>query len=73
MVLHTNGTCGFATGISSADYPVFVEQAAASSGPVYRVYAGPRPTREEADKLAAKLKAGGQSVLVVDLSGLAGG
>ena len=64
---------GFATRIREADYPVFVIKAAASSGAVYRVCVGPRPTRDEADKLAARLKADGQNVMVFDLSGLAGG
>jgi DedD protein len=63
----------FATRIREADYPVFVIKAAAPSGAVYRVCAGPRPTRDEADKLAARLKADGQNVMVFDLSGLAGG
>jgi DedD protein len=63
----------FAARVREADYPVFVIKAAASSGAVYRVCAGPRPTRDEADKLAAKLKADGQNVMVFDLSGLAGG
>ncbi|MCP3999592.1 MAG: SPOR domain-containing protein [Gammaproteobacteria bacterium] len=64
---------GFASSISEAEYPVFVKRAAASSGAVFRVYAGPRTTREEADKLAARLVADGQSVMVVDLSGAGGG
>jgi DedD protein len=63
----------FAAGVREADYPVFVIKAASSSGAVYRVCAGPRPTRDEADKLAARLKADGQNVMVFDLSGLAGG
>jgi DedD protein len=63
----------FAARVREADYPVFVIKAAASSGAVYRVCAGPRPTRDEADKLAARLKADGQNVMVFDLSGLAGG
>jgi DedD protein len=63
----------FAARVREADYPVFVIKAAASSGAVYRVCAGPRPTRDEADKLAARLKADGQTVMVFDLSGLAGG
>jgi DedD protein len=63
----------FAARVREADYPVFVIKAAAPSGAVYRVCAGPRPTRDEADKLAARLKADGQNVMVFDLSGLAGG
>ena len=63
----------FATKVEAADYPVFVMRAAANGGAVYRVCAGPRPTREAAEKLAAKLAAEGQSVMVFDLGGLGSG
>jgi DedD protein len=63
----------FAAKVEAADYPVFVIRAAANGGAVYRVCAGPRPTREAADKLAAKLAAEGQSVMVFDLGGLGSG
>ena len=63
----------FAARVSEADYPIFVMKAATNGGAVYRVCAGPRPTREGADKLAAKLAADGQSVMVFNLGGSGGG
>jgi DedD protein len=62
----------FAARVSEADYPIFVMKAATNGGAVYRVCAGPRPTREGADKLAAKLAADGQSVMVFNLGGSGG-
>ncbi len=64
---------GFASGLSKKGYPVFVVRGTAGSNEVYRVYAGPRPSRPEAETLADKLKRDGQSVLVVDLEARAGG
>jgi DedD protein len=64
---------GFAARVSESDYPIFVMKAATNGGAVYRVCAGPRPTREGADKLAAKLAADGQSVMVFNLGGSGGG
>jgi len=64
---------GFAGATREAGYPVFVIRAAVSNATVFRVYAGPRPTREEADKLAAKLAADGRSVMVVKLGGTGSG
>ena len=64
---------GFASGLSSKGYAVFVVRGSANAAEIYRVYAGPRPTRPEAETLAAKLKGEGQAVLVVDLEARAGG
>ena len=63
----------FAGSIRDAGYPVFVIHGRSGAGSVYRVYVGPESTRPDAEKLAARLKASGQSVMVVDLSGLANG
>lgn len=63
----------FAGSIRDAGYPVFVIHGRSGSASVYRVYVGPESTRPDAEKVAARLKASGQSVMVVDLSGLANG
>jgi len=63
----------FATGLRDKGYPVFVVRGAADKNEVYRVFAGPRPTRSDAEELAARLKKAGQNVLVVDLEARAGG
>ncbi|MGI9291351.1 MAG: SPOR domain-containing protein [Gammaproteobacteria bacterium] len=60
---------GFAGSLQGAGYEVFVIRGSSSSGAVYRVYAGPRDSREAADELAVRLAREGQSVMVVDLSG----
>ena len=57
----------FAKTVGAAGYDIMMIQAASSGGLKYRVYAGPEKTRAEAEKLAARLQAEGQSVLVVDL------
>jgi cell division septation protein DedD len=64
---------GFAGSLKNAGYAVFVIRGAASSGSVYRVYAGPRDTRKEAEALAQRLAKEGQSVMVIDLAGQQGG
>ncbi len=63
----------FADATRNSGYSVFVIRAAVANATVYRVYVGPRATREEADKLAAKLAADGQSVMVVKLGGSGNG
>jgi len=62
----------FALTIRKEGFEVFLTRAAASSGAVYRVYAGPRPTRDAADKLSAVLAGSGRSVMVVDLNAQGG-
>lgn len=57
----------FAGSIGQAGFPVFVVRGAARQGPVYRVYAGPRPTRDEAEAMSGKLRAKGHNGLIVDL------
>jgi cell division septation protein DedD len=64
---------GFAGSLKNAGYAVFVIRGAASSGAVYRVYAGPKDTRKEAEALAQRLAKEGQSVMVIDLAGQQGG
>jgi DedD protein len=58
---------GFAGSVQSSGYPVFVVKGAAAAGEVYRVYAGPKETRADAEQLAARLAREGQSVMVIDL------
>jgi DedD protein len=58
---------GFASSVKKSGYPVFVVQGAVAGGSVYRVYAGPRDSRSEAEKLAGQLAKEGQSVMVVEL------
>ncbi len=57
----------FAAGLSGEGYAVFVLQAKTAAGTVYRVNAGPRTTREAAEKLAAVISKSGHSVMVVEL------
>jgi DedD protein len=71
--LSRDNAVGFAASIREGGYPVFVVQGVATAGAVYRVYVGPKDSRREAEGLAARLAADGQSVLVVDLAGSAGG
>ena len=58
----------YALAVRREGFEVFVARAAASSGSVYRVYAGPRASRAEAEQLASGLAARGRSGLVIDLS-----
>ena len=53
-------------------YPSFVVSASTSSKTLYRVYAGPRMLRDEADQLARRLARAGHEGLVVSLSANAG-
>ena len=48
-------------------YAVFVMAARTAAGKVYRVNAGPRATRADAEKLAATISKSGRSVMVVEL------
>jgi cell division septation protein DedD len=57
----------FAAGLSGEGYAVFVMQAKTTTGTVYRVNAGPRATRDGAEKLAAVIRKSGRSVMVVEL------
>jgi DedD protein len=57
----------FAAGLSGEGYAVFVMQAKTAAGTVYRVNAGPRTTRDAAEKLAAVISKSGHSVMVVEL------
>ncbi|MDP6437477.1 MAG: SPOR domain-containing protein [Gammaproteobacteria bacterium] len=59
----------FALGVRDEGFEVFITRAGASSGPVYRVHAGPRSSRAAAENLAGMLAASGRSVMVVDLGG----
>jgi DedD protein len=59
----------YALGVRDEGFEVFIMRAAASSGPVYRVHAGPRSTRTAAENLAGMLTAPGRSAMVVDLGG----
>lgn len=57
----------FAAGLSGEGYAVFVMAARTAAGKVYRVNAGPRATRADAEKLAATISKSGRSVMVVEL------
>ncbi|MEJ2138424.1 MAG: SPOR domain-containing protein [Gammaproteobacteria bacterium] len=58
----------FADKIKGKGFPVFVQSAGSPAGPVYRVYAGPRPTRDAAEKLTATLAKAGYDGMVIDMS-----
>ena len=60
---------GLAGSLQAAGFAVFVVRGSASAGSVYRVYAGPKNTRKEAEALAKRLAAEGQSFMVVDMAG----
>jgi cell division septation protein DedD len=62
----------FAGSLRAAGFAVFVVRGSATAGSVYRVYAGPKETRKEAEALAKRLAAEGQSVMIVDLAGRQG-
>lgn len=57
----------FAQRIRTEGHPVFVVRGRSGAGTIYRVYSGPAESREQAGELAAKLKSGGYSVMVVEL------
>jgi DedD protein len=57
----------FAAGLSGEGFSVFVMSAKTTAGTVYRVNAGPRATRADAEKLAAVISQSGRSVMVVEL------
>lgn len=57
----------FAVGVRDEGFEVFITRTGTSSGPVYRVHAGPRSTRAAAENLAELLAVSGRSVMVVDL------
>ena len=57
----------FAAGLSGEGYAVFVMAARTAAGKVYRVNAGPRATRADAEKLAATISKSGRSVMVIEL------
>lgn len=59
----------FAAEIGARGFAVFVRSSASGSGGVHRVYAGPRPDRDAAAKLAVVLGDAGYKGIVVDLSG----
>lgn len=63
----------FAAGLSKEGYAVFVASAMTTSGTVYRVNAGPRATRAEAEKLAATISKSGRSAMVVELDSKSNG
>lgn len=58
----------FAARIKRKGFPVFVQSASSSAGSVYRVYAGPRPTRDAAENLTATLAKSGYDGIVIDMS-----
>jgi cell division septation protein DedD len=68
-----NNADKFAAGLAGEGYAVFVMAAKTSSGTVYRVNAGPRATRAEAEKLAATISQSGRSVMVFELDADANG
>lgn len=57
----------FAQRIRGEGHPVFVVKGRSGAGTIYRVYSGPAESREQAGEMAAKLKSGGYSVMVVEL------
>jgi len=64
----------FAAGLSKEGFAVFVMSAKTTAGTVYRVNAGPRATRGDAEKLAAVIAKSGRNAMVVELdSGSSGG
>jgi len=64
----------FAAGLSKEGFAVFVMSAKTTAGTVYRVNAGPRATRADAEKLASVIAKSGRSAMVVELeSGSNGG
>lgn len=68
-----NNADQFAAGLAGEGYAVFVMAARTSAGTVYRVNAGPRATRAEAEKLAATISKSGRSVMVFELDADANG
>lgn len=68
-----NNADQFAAGLSEEGYAVFVASAMTTSGTVYRVNAGPRATREDAEKLAAIISKSGRSAMVVELDSKSSG
>jgi DedD protein len=57
----------FAGQLSGEGFAVFVSPGRTASGSVYRVYAGPRATRNAAEKLAVVLGDAGYKPMVIDL------
>jgi DedD protein len=57
----------FAGQLSGEGFAVFVSPGRTASGSVYRVYAGPRATRNAAEKLAMVLGDAGYKPMVIDL------
>jgi cell division septation protein DedD len=62
----------YALAVRKEGFEVFLTLAAMPSGSVYRVHAGPRPTRAAAEKLSAVLAGSGRSVMIVDLNAQGG-
>ncbi len=58
----------FAGRIRRKGFSVFVQPADSSSGQVYRVYAGPRPSRDAAESLTATLAQSGYDGIVVEMA-----
>lgn len=63
----------YAARIKTEGYKAFVVRGSAAGSAIYRVYSGPEKNRAAADKLAARLKSAGHSVMVTRLGGDSGG
>ena len=59
----------YAAQLTDRGFAVFVRSSGSASAAIHRVYAGPRPDRQAAEKLAAVLGNAGYKGIVVDLSG----
>jgi cell division protein FtsN len=57
----------YAAQVSAEGFAVFVIRAATDNLQVYRVYAGPEGSREQAGELAERLQRKGHSVMIVEL------
>ena len=62
----------YAAQLTARGFAVFVRSSGSASAAIHRVYAGPRPDRQAAEKLAVVLGDAGYKGIVVDLSGSPG-
>lgn len=62
----------YAARVSDEGFDVFIVRAATTTLQVYRVYAGPEDSREQAGGLAERLQGKGHAVMVVELDGQRG-
>jgi cell division septation protein DedD len=58
----------YAAELNAKGFAAFVRSGSTATGEIHRVYAGPRPSRDAAQQLAAVLGSAGYRGIVVDLS-----